>query len=157
MSINTATCANWREHVILRCPGVEEMKTIAQTLKTADAPWAELRTETVLWMDMLIGSLAEFMETDALDAFIVRLNHFFYREAMTAGHAFHQSARALLDRPPESSEKWNSVYAAMVAGSLRTTFEGVCAGGILWLSARTKDQNDHGVVSQKLEPPQFTP
>ncbi len=153
MSTNTEKCANWREHVILSCPAVEEMQTIVRTLKTADADWPALRTETVLWMDQLIGSLGEFMDDAELDAFIVRLNQFFYREAMIAGQAYHQSTNALFNRPPGSQEKWNSVCTAMVAGTLRTTFEGICAVGMSWLSTRTKDQkNPAGTAKPKTLP-----
>lgn len=148
MSTNTDKCANWREHVILSCPGVEEMQTIVRTLGTADANWPALRTETASWMNLLVVSLAEFMETSELEAFVVRLNQFFYREAMVAGQAYHQSTNALFNRPPGSREKWNSVCAAMVAGAMRTTFEGVCAPGISWLSIGKKDQNNPTVAAE---------
>lgn len=141
MSINATTCANWREHVILSCPSIEEMKTIAQTLGTADAKWTELKTMSGGWMDAMIGSLAEFMDTDELDAFIVRINRFFYLEAMKAGQAFRQSTGALLDRPPESGEKWDAVNTAMVAGAFRTAFEGICGHGLSWFPIGRDDHD----------------
>lgn len=126
-------CVNWRNHVTLTCPSIEEMSTIVERLQTDDADWTDLQTKSAAWMDALMSALASFMDEEAFKSTVLRVTRFFYAETMRAGDGYRDSTQNLVNQQPKSAAEQDAFCHALIAGAFRAVFEGLNAVSMTWL------------------------